>query len=115
MNKAKIFIPAIIAIHTAWAAWVVISLPLAFIFPHYRSIYLALILFTTVAGLMFRPCPLTIWENRLRTNSGAGGSYDDSCVSHYLKQWFNLTLPRAVVQTLIFVLLASSIILIFYK
>lgn len=38
-------------------------------------------------------CPLTVWENNFRKREGRK-TYAGSCIDHYAKRWFGLTLPR---------------------
>jgi len=38
-------------------------------------------------------CPLTVWENNFRKNEGRA-TYEGSCIDHYTKRWFRVTLPR---------------------
>lgn len=51
--------------------------------PVLRMTHLGAIAFVVVQAWLGRLCPLTVWENRLRSRAGQG-VYEDSFVQHWL-------------------------------
>lgn len=76
-----------------------------------RSLHLGGILFVAFFIIIRKPCPLTIWEIRLREISGVE-SYTGSFIIHYIEQIVYPSVPAWIVN--IPSILIGCIILFFY-
>jgi len=76
---------------------------------YFRLAHLLVMGFVAVQTILGKDCPLTIWENQLRTKGGATESYEGTFVGHWLGQilFFELN-PKTfvVLYTLLFALIA---------
>ncbi len=106
----------VLALHAALFATLLLgSLALSYhIYTYPDTIPLAyLVMGTIVLGVpvagsfvVYGGCVFTIWENQLRGREGRP-KYPDSCVRHYAREWFGITLPKrgSALVLLLFLLL----------
>lgn len=93
-----------------------ISSPVLAIF--YPSIF-ASYLYAIIAGVLlgatmfswklFKGCPFTVWENRLRAIEQKELAYLGSCLSHYGNQWLGLKLPAKVYSLMLYTMLVMPV------
>jgi len=102
---ARLLADLILIVHTAFIAFVVLALPVTLIggalrwrWVHnrwFRGAHLAAVVFVVLqqwAGLW---CPLTRWENQLRTAAGQAG-YPEGFIAYWLHAVIFFDLPRAL-------------------
>lgn len=96
---------AILLLHWAFVAFVVVGLVLVFAggvmkwrwvrSPVFRLIHLACIVFVAGQAWLGRICPLTVWENDLRRMAGEE-TYPGSFIAYWLDRWLYFDAPMWV-------------------
>lgn len=113
MTSKKVLIIHIVV----FAGFLVFSLSSPFIAMRYAAFFsgyffpfaLVVMPVIVIAWRIFRGCPFTVWENRLREQEQEGSTYKDSCIQYYAFQWFGLRIPLWIIQPALLVLLALPI------
>ncbi len=109
----------ILFIHTTvFTLFVMASLGSPFIAIHYPKFFsLKKIVIIAISGILvilswpiFGDFPFTVWENKKRESEVSGSSYRGSCISHYLKAWFGVRIPRNLVTAILIFLLLLPIL-----
>lgn len=87
----------VLIVHFAFVAFVVVGLLLIWVGGWrdwrlvrnvwFRAAHLAAIGLVAAESLAGIVCPLTTWENALRSRAGAGGAYEGSFVQHWLHRF----------------------------
>ena len=85
----------ILAVHLAWVSFIVLMVPLILLggllqwkwvrHRRLRMIHLGMLVYVIGESLLGIPCPLTVWENRLRQEAGQLG-YDESFMGHWMRK-----------------------------
>ena len=111
---------AVLFIHAAFVAWVVLSVPAILIGvwrkwewvhrPAFRIPHCAAILYVAIDAVLGRMCPLTVWENALRQQAGQEG-VGHSFIAYWVSQLLFHDLPAWVFTTayVLFTLLILSL------
>jgi len=91
--NAAFWADGVVALHVAYVAFVVLAVPAILLgglrgagWVHnswFRNIHLTMIAIVVVQSLCGVTCPLTVWENRLRTLAGQQG-YQRSFIGQWL-------------------------------
>ncbi|MBA4149479.1 MAG: DUF2784 domain-containing protein [Verrucomicrobia bacterium] len=112
---------AILILHTAIVAFIIIGLILTWIgyfrgwkFVRngwFRLLHLLAMGYVAVQTLLGADCPLTIWENNLRVKGGVSPAYDETFIGHWLAKilFFDVSLGTfAILYTLFFALVVFT-------
>jgi len=111
MKKKIIRVLALLTIwfHILWIFFLIIGLGLGNIYESYEKINLGMILITLGGWIIFRSCPVTIFENYLHSKYDKNKMFEGSFIQLYLKK-VNLHLDHQTVSILLCSLLTISFI-----
>lgn len=104
--RYRIAADAVLVLHLGFIAFVLFGALLALRKPIVLAAHLPAAFWGTFVEIADRVCPLTTWENTLRTAAGASG-YSTSFVEHYL---LNVIYPDGLTVQVQYVLAAIVIV-----
>lgn len=110
-NKASLMA----SLHTAWVILGIVSLPLLFIITNYHFVTAVFLIVNVVAWVLWKGCPLRIWENEFRDKTVNAKSYDTTFTAYYLKKFFGITVSATATKTIIYAYLGLMLIITVYK
>jgi hypothetical protein len=96
--------------HILWTSFLVVGIVIASRYESYEKINFAMILITLGGWLIFRSCPVTIFENYLHGKYDKSKIYEGSCIQQYLKR-VNIHLEHQTITILLVSILAISFFL----
>ena len=106
---------AIVVIHAVIIIASLIGLLLVSCFPNYAG-YQAILSGAVLAGWsLFRGCPLTIWEQRLRAKHDQAGLYSGPCISHYARKHLGIRVSEWAIQAIMYCGVGMSILIYLYR
>ena len=77
-------------VHALWVFAALAALPLVVVDPDLKAAAMGFILLMTGMWLLWRDCPLRVWELRLREKFDPQHRYDGAFISHYLHRFTGL-------------------------
>ena len=98
MNKNKLLANLIAGFHFLWIILILVTLPLLFVFDWFKYIGTSLIIMNILVWFIWRDCPFYIWENELRAKYNKAEVYNEAFVTHYVRKYFNIYIPKIVVK-----------------
>jgi hypothetical protein len=101
----------IISLHFLWYVVFFLCFPLMYVFGQLKIYILIFVSITLVTWLIWKACPLRIWENNLRRKYEPETVYEGNFTSHYLKQIFGLSVSVWTVRIVLWTLIGLLIYL----
>ena len=81
---------------------VLISLPLLLIVFWFKYVGIIIIILNVLTWFVWRDCPLYTWENKLRVKYDKAGVYNEAFVTHYVRKYFDIYIPKVLVKVFLY-------------
>lgn len=111
MNTYRKLANATLWFHCIWVAILLGGIPLQIALPWYKPVHMVVLTTTIASQLLWLGCPLVALENALRARYDPSVTYRGSFICHYLKKWFGISVPPALISVQLIAMLVISGIL----
>ncbi|MDD5289669.1 MAG: DUF2784 family protein [Patescibacteria group bacterium] len=102
MNKFKLLADVCVVFHFLWIVLILLSLPLMFVFDFFKYIAILLIFGNILAWIVWKVCPLFIWEKKLRAKYDKSKVYDEAFITHYAKKYLGIYISTTVIRIFLY-------------
>jgi hypothetical protein len=97
-SRYKTYAEMMVFLHLLWFLISIVALPLALTVVSSKIFVLVFVAVTVVSIILWRGCPLRIWEKKFRNKYDPKTVYDGVFMSHYMKKFFNINMSRTAVR-----------------